>query len=181
MINMQKEKIFVFGQDLIVPAVLEQGKQHTTITTGLQKHNHISNYICLNDTDQLDQLMQSRNTQALILSPRNLYAKYAFYDRIEALPHFEDLVAYKWDSHAVSQQLLGVAMAAWMGANIVIMAGFEMHGKKEEANLRAIMTLYGDIEFLHVSKENKIFDNIKLKNFTSMDQPQFKQRIRSNG
>jgi hypothetical protein len=176
---MQKEQIFVFGPGNVAPAVLEHSKQHTIITAGLQKHNNIASYICVNDAGQLDALMSNRPTASL-LAARNIYAKYAFFKGVECMPHFEDLATYKWDSHLVSQQLLAVALAAWMGANVVIMAGLQIDNKKEQDNLRALITLYGDIEFLHVSKENKNFDDVKLKNFTAMDQPQFKQRMRSH-
>lgn len=177
---MQKEQIFVFGPGNVAPAVLEHSKQYTIITAGLQKHNNIANYICVNDAGQLDALMANRS-KASLLAPRNIYAKYAFFKGMECLPHFEDLVSYKWDPHLVSQQLLCVALAAWMGANIVVLAGYDMDDKKEQENLQAIMTIYKDIEFLLVSREtNKIY-NMKVTNFTAMDQPQFKQRMRSNG
>ena len=177
---MQKEQIFVFGTGNVAPAVLEHSRQHTIITAGLQKHNNIANYICVNDAGQLDALLSSRPTASL-LAPRNIYAKYAFFKGMECIPHFEDLVRYKWDPHLVSQQLLCVALAAWMGANIVVLAGYDMGDKKEQENLQAIMTIYKDIEFLLVSKEKTKINNDTAANFTAMDQPQFKQWMRSNG
>jgi len=176
---MQKELIFVFGQGNIAPAVLEHSRQHTLITAGVQKHNNIANLICVNDPKQLDQLM-ANSCKATILAPKNIYAKYAFFKGVECLPYFEDLVSYKWDPHAVSDQLCSVALAAWMGANTIVMAGYEMQDRKERDNVRAMMTLYSAIEFIAVSKDTQKLDDIKLSNFTTMDQPQYKQRMRSN-
>jgi hypothetical protein len=176
---MQKEQIFVFGQGSIAPAVLEHSRQHTLITAGMQKHNNIANFVCVNDTKQLDQLMGNR-AKAMIFAPRNIYARYAFFKGVECLPHFEDLVDYNWDPHVVSDQLCSVALAAWMGANTIVMAGYEMQDRKERDNIRAMMTLYSNIEFISVSKDNAKLDDIKLANFAVMDQPQYKQRMRSN-
>jgi hypothetical protein len=177
---MQKEQIFVFGQGNVAPAVLEHSRQHTLITAGVQKHNNIANFVCVNEAKQLDELMLNK-AKAIVLAPRNIYAKYAFFKGIECLPYFEDLINYKWDSHLVSQQLLCVALAAWMGANAVILGGYVMDDKKEQENLQALMTLYPDIEFVLVSRDSVRLDGIKSKNFTAMDQPQYKQRMRSNG
>jgi hypothetical protein len=176
---MQKEQIFVFGQGSIAPAVLEHSRQHTLITAGLQKHNNIANFICVNEAKQLDELM-ANNTKAMLLAPRNIYAKYAFFKGVECLPYFEDLINYKWDPHAVSAQLCSVALAAWMGANIIVMAGYEMQDRKERDNIAAMMTLYSTIEFIAVSKDSAKLDDIKLANFAAMDQPQYKQRMRSH-
>lgn len=176
---MQKEQIFVFGQGNVAPAVLEHSRQHTLITAGLQKHNHIANFVCVNDAKQLDQLM-ANSSKSMLLAPSKVYAKYAFFKGVECLPYFEDLVAYKWDPHVVSAQLCSVALAAWMGANIIVMAGYEMQDRKERDNIRSMMTLYSAIEFIAVSKDTQKLDDIKLSNFTTMDQPQYKQRMRSN-
>ncbi len=176
---MQKEQIFVFGQGNVAPAVLEHSRQNTLINAGVQKHNNIANFICVNDAKQLDQLMANRS-KAMVLAPKNIYAKYAFFKGVECLPYFEDLVSYKWDPHAVSDQLCSVALAAWMGANTIVMAGYEMQDRKERDNIRAMMTLYSAIEFVAVSKDTQKLDDIKLSNFTTMDQPQYKQRMRSN-
>jgi len=176
---MQKEQIFVFGQGNIAPAVLEHSRQHTLITAGVQKHNNIANYICVNDPKRLDQLM-ANSSKATILAPKNIYAKYAFFKGVECLPYFEDLAAYKWDPHVVSDQLCSVALAAWMGANTIVMAGYELQDRKERDNIRAMMTLYSAIEFISVSKDTQKFNDIKLANFTAMDQPQYKQRMRSH-
>ena len=176
---MQKELIFVFGQGNFAPAVLEHSRQHTLITAGVQKHNNIANFVCVNDAKQLDQLMANRS-KAMVLAPRNIYAKYAFFKGIECMPYFEDLINYKWDPHAVSDQLCSVALAAWMGANTIVMAGYEMQDRKERDNIAAMMTLYSNIEFIAVSKDTPKLDDIKLANFAAMDQPQFKQRMRSN-
>ena len=67
-----------------------------------------------------------------------------------------------------------------MGANTIVMAGYEMQDQKERDNIAAMMTLYSNIEFIGVSKDTPKLDGIKLANFTAMDQPQFKQRMRSN-
>jgi len=176
---MQQEQIFVFGQGIVAPAVLEHSKQHTLITAGLQKYNGISNFICVNDAKQLDQLMANRS-KATVLAPRNIYAKYAFFKGIECVPYFEDLLSYKWDSHLVSQQLLSVALAAWMGANVVTLSGYALDDKKEQENLQALVVLYPDVEFILVYRDSPKLDVIKSKNFTAIDQPQFKQRMRSN-
>ena len=176
---MQKELIFVFGQGNVAPAVLEHSRQHTLITAGLQKHNHIANFVCVNEAKQLDQLMAS-SSKAILLAPRNIYAKYAFFKGVECLPYFEDLINYKWDPHVVSDQLCSVALAAWMGANTIVMAGYELQDRKERDNIRAMMTLYSTIEFISVSKDAQKLDDVKLDNFTTMDQPQYKQRMRSH-
>jgi len=177
---MQKELIFVFGQGNVAPAVLEHSRQHTLITAGVQKHNNIANYICVNKGQHLDELMATTDNSAILLAPSKVYAKYAFFKGVECVPYFDDLVAYKWDPHVVSDQLCSVALAAWMGANTIVMAGYELQDRKERDNIRAMMTLYSAIEFIRVSKDNAKSDDIKLANFTAMDQPQFKQRMRSH-
>lgn len=177
---MQKEQIFVFGQGSIAPAVLEHSRQHTLITAGVQKHNHVANFICVNDAAQLDRLMALPEKKALLLAPSRVYAKYAFFKGVECLPYFEDLVAYKWDPHVVSDQLCSVALAAWMGANVIVMSGYETQDRKERDNIKALITLYSAIEFISVSKDTGKLDDIKLANFAAMDQPQYKQRMRSH-
>ena len=178
---MQKEQIFVFGQGSIAPAVLEHSRQHTLITAGVQKHNSIANFVCVNDAKQLDQLMALPEKKPLLLAPSKVYAKYAFFTGVECLPYFEDLVAYKWDPHVVSDQLCSVALAVWMGANTIVMSGYEMQDRKERDNIGAMMTLYSNIEFICVSKDTQKLDDIRLANFSVMDQPHYKHRMRSNG
>ncbi len=178
---MLKEQIFVYGEKLVVPAAAEFAKNHTVIAAGLQKNVKTAQYICVNNADQLDQLMLNKPTDAQILAPRQLYAKYAFHTGIECLPNFEDLQPYKWDPHAVSQQLLCVAMAAWMGAEVIYLFGYDTDDSKESENLRAMMTLYPNTEFVHVFKDQPKNNLKNLKNFTGLDQPQFKQRMRDHG
>ena len=178
---MLKEQIFVYGEKSVIPAASEFAKNHTIIAAGLQKNVKTAQYICVNNADQLDQLMLNKPTDAQILAPRQLYAKYAFHTGIECLPNFEDLQPYKWDPHAVSQQLLCVAMAAWMGAEVIYLFGYDTDASKESENLRAMMTLYPDTEFVHVYKDQPKNDLKNLKNFTGLDQPQFKQRMRDHG
>jgi hypothetical protein len=178
---MLKEQIFVYGEKLVVPAAAELSKNHTVIAAGMQKNARTAQYICVNDALQLDQLMSNKPTDAQILAPRQLYAKYVFHSGIECLPNFEDLQPYKWDPHAVSQQLLCVAMAAWMGAEVIYLFGYDTDDSKESENLRAMMTLYSSIEFVHVYKDQYKNDLKNFKNFTALDQPQFKQRMKSHG
>ena len=178
---MLKEQIFVYGEKSVIPAAAEFAQNHTVIAAGLQKNVKTAQYICVNNADQLDQLMLNKPTDAQILAPRQLYAKYAFHTGIECLPNFEDLQPYKWDPHAVSQQLLCVAMAAWMGAEVIYLFGYDTDASKESENLRAMMTLYPDTEFVHVYKDQPKNDLKNLKNFTGLDQPQFKQRMRDHG
>ena len=178
---MLKEQIFVYGEKSVIPAAAEFAQNHTVIAAGLQKNVKTAQYICVNNAQQLDQLMLNKPTDAQILAPRQLYAKYAFHTGIECLPNFEDLQPYKWDPHAVSQQLLCVAMAAWMGAEVIYLFGYDTDASKESENLRAMMTLYPDTEFVHVYKDQPKNDFKNLKNFTGLDQPQFKQRMRDHG
>ena len=178
---MLKEQIFVYGEKSVIPAAAEYAQNHTVIAAGLQKNVKTAQYICVNDADQLDQLMLNKPTDAQILAPRQLYAKYAFHTGIECLPNFEDLQPYKWDPHAVSQQLLCVAMAAWMGAEVIYLFGYDTDASKESENLQAMMILYPDTEFVHVYKDQPKNNLKNLKNFTGLDQPQFKQRMRDHG
>ena len=178
---MLKEQIFVYGEKSVIPAAAEFAQNHTVIAAGLQKNVKTAQYICVNNADQLDQLMLNKPTDAQILAPRQLYAKYVFHAGIECLPNFEDLQPYKWEPHAVSQQLLCVAMAAWMGAEVIYLFGYDTDDSKESENLRAIMTLYSNIEFVHVYKDQSKNDWKNLMNFISLDQPQFKQRMKSHG
>jgi hypothetical protein len=178
---MLKEQIFVYGEKSVIPAAAEFAQNHTVIAAGLQKNVKTAQYICVNNAQQLDQLMLNKPTDAQILAPRQLYAKYAFHTGIECLPNFEDLQPYKWDPHAVSQQLLCIAMAAWMGAEVIYLFGYDTDASKESENLRAMMTLYPDTEFVHVYKDQPKNDLKNLKNFTGLDQPQFKQRMRDHG
>ena len=178
---MLKEQIFVYGEKSVIPAAAEFAKNHTVIAAGLQKNVKTAQYICVNNADQLDQLMSNKPTDAQILAPRQLYAKYAFHTGIECLPNFEDLQPYKWDPHAVSQQLLCIAMAAWMGAEVIYLFGYDTDNNRELENLRAMITLYTNTEFVHVYKDQPKNDLKNLKNFTGLDQPQFKQRMRDHG
>ena len=178
---MLKEQIFVYGEKSVIPAAAEFAQNHTVIAAGLQKNVKTAQYICVNNAQQLDQLMLNKPTDAQILAPRQMYAKYVFHTGIECLPNFEDLQPYKWDPHAVSQQLLCVAMAAWMGAEVIYLFGYDTDASKESENLRAMMTLYPDTEFVHVYKDQPKNDLKNLKNFTGLDQPQFKQRMRDHG
>ena len=178
---MLKEQIFVYGEKSVIPAAAEFAQNHTVIAAGLQKNVKTAQYICVNNAQQLDQLMLNKPADAQILAPRQLYAKYAFHTGIECLPNFEDLQPYKWDPHAVSQQLLCVAMAAWMGAEVIYLFGYDTDASKESENLRAMITLYPNTEFVHVYKDQPKNDLKNLKNFTGLDQPQFKQRMRDHG
>ena len=178
---MLKEQIFVYGEKSVIPAAAEFAQNHTVIAVGLQKNVKTAQYICVNNAQQLDQLMLNKPADAQILAPRQLYAKYAFHTGIECLPNFEDLQPYKWDPHAVSQQLLCVAMAAWMGAEVIYLFGYDTDASKESENLRAMITLYPNTEFVHVYKDQPKNDLKNLKNFTGLDQPQFKQRMRDHG
>ena len=178
---MLKEQIFVYGEKSVIPAAAEFAQNHTVIAAGLQKNVKTAQYICVNNAQQLDQLMSNKSTDAQILAPRQLYAKYVFHAGIECLPNFEDLQPYKWDPHAVSQQLLCVAMAAWMGAEVIYLFGYDTDDSKELENLRAMMTLYPDTEFVHVYKDQPKNNLKNFKNFTGLDQPQFKQRMRYHG
>jgi hypothetical protein len=72
-------------------------------------------------------------------------------------------------------------MAAWMGAEVIYLFGYDTDDSKESENLRAIMTLYSNIEFVHVYKDQPKNDLKNFKNFTALDQPQFKQRMKSHG
>ena len=178
--TMLKEQIFVFGEKTAeMPA--EYIKKHTVITAGLQKNNSMSQYICVNRTEHLDQLMATKLQHAQILAPRQLYAKYAFHPGIECLPMFADLAPYQWEPYSVSQQLLCVALAAWMGADVIYLFGYTIDDNKELENLRAMITLYVNTEFVHVAKHQAKTNLKSLKNFTALDQPQFKQRMREHG
>jgi len=178
---MLKEQIFVYGENLVIPAAAEYAKNYKVIAAGMQKNARTAQYICVNDALQLDRLMSNTPTDAQILAPRQLYAKYVFHTGIECLPNFEDLQPYVWDPHTVSQQLLCVALAAWMGAEVIYLFGYNIDDSKESENLRAIMTLYSNIEFVHVYKDQPKNDWKNLMNFTALDQPQFKQRMKSHG
>ena len=178
---MSKEQIFVFGEKTVIPAATEFAKNYTVIAAGMQKNIKTAQYICVNRAQHLDELMTKKPTDTQILAPRQLYAKYVFHTGIECLPNFEDLAPYKWNPHAVSQQLICVAMAAWMGADVIYLFGYDIDNSKELENLRAIITLYANIEFVHVYKDLSKNDLKNLKNFTELDQPQFKQRMRNHG
>ena len=52
---------------------------------------------------------------------------------------------------------------------------------KESENLRAMMTLYSNTEFVHVYKDQPKNNLKNFKNFIGLDQPQFKQRMRDHG
>jgi hypothetical protein len=177
---MIKEQIFVSGEKIAeIPS--DFIKNRTVITAGMQKNNKIAQYICVNNAQQLDELMSNKPMHALILAPRQLYAKYVFHSGIECLPNFEDLTPYKWDPYSVSQQLLSVAMAAWMGADVIYLFGYPLDDNKELENLRAMITLYPNTEFVHVAKHQTKTNLKNLENFKAMDQPQFKQWMRENG
>lgn len=177
---MLKEQIFVSGEKIAeIPG--DFVKNRTVINAGLQKNNKIAQYICVNNAQQLDELMSHKPSDALILAPRQLYAKYVFYPGIECLPNFEDLIPYKWDPYSVSQQLLSVALATWIGADVIYLFGYNIDDRKELENLQAMITLYSNVEFVYVHK-HQIKTNLKnLENFKAMDQPQFKQWMRENG
>ena len=182
---MLKERIFVYGQHAVIPAAAvataELAKKHTIVAAGLQKYSSMAQYICVNDPGQLDELMLKKLENVNVLAPRNLYAKYVFHAGIECLPNFQELQPYQWDPHAVSQQLLCVALAAWLGAEEIYLFGYAINDDKELENIQAMAVLYPNVEFLLAYKDKPNTNIKKIPNLVLLDQPQYKERMRQNG
>lgn len=159
-------------------AAADLARKHTIISAGMQKYSSMAQYVCVNDHKQLDELMSNKPANAKILAPRNLYAKYVFHAGVECLPNFQELQPYQWDPHAVSQQLLCVALAAWLGAEEIYLFGYKIDDVKELENIRAMTSLYTNVDFVHVYKDPPSNNLNGVENFVSLDQPGFKQRMR---
>jgi len=162
------------GADAIDSAVLSTCSR-TLIVSGMQKQHAIEDYVCTNKTEDKDVLMKERSDKTTVVAPRNLYAKYVFKEGIECVPDFEDLLDYDWNPNTCSQQLMGLALACWIGSPVIAVFDYLLDPKKETPAFKALLTLYPGTRFLYVrsAKGNKIKLFDKMKNFSHMDQKEF--------
>jgi len=161
------------GADNINASVLKHS--NVLIAAGLQKQHSIADYVCTNSAEDLDILMKERGEKTTIVAPRNLYAKYVWQKGIECVPDFEDLKDYQWNPNTCSQQLMGLALACWIGSPVIAVFDYLLDPEKETPAFRALLTLYPGTRFLYVRtvKGNKIKLFHKMKNFSHMDQNEF--------
>ena len=55
----------------------------TLIVAGEHALHKQADYVCVNNAEQLDKLMKERAEKTTIIAPRDHYAKYVFYKKIE--------------------------------------------------------------------------------------------------
>ena len=149
-------------------------------TTDSTKIKATVKYICANKLDEITAVMQAQKQQypdAMVLAPRDIYASHLFHDNIECLPDFNELKPYDWNPYTVSQQLIGVALALWIGSPVVVLFDYLLEPKKESPSIEAMLKLYPNTKFIYVRQNNKntirLFD--KFKNVDQMILKDFKE------
>ena len=134
-----------------------------------------ANYACTNNAEQLNFLVKNKAEKTIVLAPRDQYAKYVFYNKIECVPIFEDLKPYNFDPLDCSQQVLALATACWIGSPVIALFDYLLESKKENPALKAIMKIYSSTQFFLIrgKKSNKVgvFDD--MPNVKQIDQTQF--------
>ena len=147
----------------------------TLIVAGQHALHKQADYACVNNAEQLDKLMKERAEKTIIIAPRDQYAKYVFYNKIECVPMFEDLNPYNFDPLDCSQQILALATACWIGSPVVALFDFMLEPKKETPALKAILKIYPNTVFLFVrlKKGNKISVFNDVTNLKQMDETEF--------
>ena len=174
---MQKEQILVFGDkpsDIKLDFI---SSKHRVIAAGKTVYPERTNYICLNNVHQIDAAIKTRPANSIILAPKLLYSKYVFYEFVECLPDFKELEPYQWNSEGVSQQLLSVAFAMWLGAEVVYLFGYNLDMQKEIDNLQAMIKLYSATEFVYVYKLMPKFNWKELNNFSLKNYDEFRKKV----
>ena len=147
----------------------------TLIVAGQHALHKQADYACVNNAEQLDKLMKERAEKTTIIAPRDQYAKYIFYNKIECVPVFEDLKTYNFDPLDCSQQILALATACWVGSPIIALFDFMLEPKKETPALKAILKIYPNTGFLFVrlKKGNKITVFDDAANLKQIDEQEF--------
>ena len=147
----------------------------TLIVAGQHALHKQADYACVNNAEQLDKLMKERAEKTTILAPRDQYAKYVFYNKIECVPVFEDLKTYNFDPLECSQQILALATACWIGSPIIALFDFMLEPKKETPAIKAMLKIYPNTGFLFVrlKKGNKITVFDDAVNLKQMDEKEF--------
>lgn len=147
----------------------------TLIVAGQHALHKQADYACVNNAEQLDKLMKERAEKTTIIAPRDQYAKYVFYNKIECVPVFEDLKTYNFDPIECSQQILALATACWIGSPIIALFDFMLEPKKETPAIKAILKIYPNTVFLFVrlKKGNKITVFDDATNLKQMDEKEF--------
>ena len=147
----------------------------TLIVAGQHALHKQADYACVNNAEQLDKLMKERAEKTTILAPRDQYAKYVFYNKIECVPVFEDLKTYNFDPLECSQQILALATACWIGSPIIALFDFMLEPKKETPAIKAMLKIYPNTGFLFVrlKKGNKITVFDDAVNLKQLDEKEF--------
>jgi lipopolysaccharide biosynthesis glycosyltransferase len=147
----------------------------TLIVAGQHALHKQADYVCVNNAEQLDKLMKERAEKTTIIAPRDQYAKYVFYNKIECVPVFEDLKTYNFDPIECSQQILALATACWIGSPIIALFDFMLEPKKETPAIKAMLKIYPNTGFLFVrlKKGNKITVFDDAVNLKQMDEKEF--------
>ncbi len=147
----------------------------TMIVAGQHALYQQANYACTNNAEQLDFLVKNKAEKTVVLAPRDQYAKYVFYNKIECVPAFEDLKPYNFNPLDCSQQVLALATACWIGSPVIALFDYLLESKKENPALKAIIKIYPSTQFFLIrgKKSNKvgIFDD--MPNVKQIDQIQF--------
>jgi len=165
------------GEDTLDLQFLED---NTVIVAGRQGLQHLTaniSYLCVNTTPDLDHIMKENRQNALLLAPKNLYAKYVFHDGIECLPDFVELKKYNWNPYTVSQQLTSLALSLWIGNPMIALFNYLLEPDKETPALEAILKVNPNTKFFYVRERNK--NSIKwfeqYKNIEQMHLQEFKE------
>lgn len=151
------------------------GIMGTLIVSGTHELAAQANYICVNDVDLLEGLVKNKSEKSIILTPKNHYSKYVFYNNVECVPDFEDLAPYNFDPYKCSQQSMSLALACWLGNPVIAVFDYLLEPKKETPTLKAIMKLYPLTQFFYIreKKGNKISVLDDIPNVKQIDYKEF--------
>lgn len=147
----------------------------TMIVAGQHALYRHADYACTNNAEQLDFLVKNKVEKTVVLAPRDQYAKYVFYNKIECIPMFEDLKPYNFNPQDCSQQILALATACWIGSPVIALFDYLLESKKENPALKAIMKIYSKTQFLLIrgKKSNKVGIFEDMPNVKQIDQKEF--------
>jgi hypothetical protein len=147
----------------------------TMIVAGQHALYPYADYACTNNAEQLDFLVKNKAEKTVVLAPRDQYAKYVFYNKIECVPIFEDLKPYNFDPLDCSQQVLALATACWIGSPVIALFDYLLESKKENPALKAIMKIYSSTQFFLIrgKKSNKVGIFEDMPNVKQIDQKEF--------
>jgi hypothetical protein len=142
-------------------------------TKGMERLTAKTQYICANNDEDIAKIMPAKQTQSLVLTPRNCLAKYIFHEGIECLPDFVELEKYQWNPYTVSSQLTSLALSLWIGSPVIALFNYLLEPNKETPALEAMLKLHPRTKFLYVREKNKNAINW-FKHYPNIEQSDMK-------